>query len=207
MSPRRKEIISRAAGVVYRQGFGASTIADILKAATVGRGNFYHYFTGKEDLGLSIIDELGHEIGGVEIDDIFSPLKLPMQRMADYLTIVRKSCRQGNTGDPLCTLASELGSTPPYAERIRKAMHALIDRVEGLISEFAVESRSTVDANRLARIVVAQVHGLCTQFKVDRNVEAFDAGIDAVTDTLVGGVARAPRDGRPADVERVQLLG
>jgi TetR/AcrR family transcriptional repressor of nem operon len=207
MSPRRKEIIARAAGVVYRQGFGASTIADILKAATVGRGNFYHYFTGKEDLGLAIIDELGREIGGVDLDEIFSPLKLPMQRLSDYIEIVRKSCRHGNTGDPLCTLASELGATPPYAEHIRKAMHSLIDRVEGLISEFAVESNATVDANRLARIVVAQVHGLCTQFKVDRDVEALEAGLELVPDAVIHGIARAPRDGRPADPGRVQLLG
>ena|SRR5579863_7585726 len=207
MSPRRKDIIARAAGVVYRQGFGASTIADILKAATVGRGNFYHYFTGKEDLGLAIIDELGEEVGGQQLDDIFSPLKLPMQRLADYIEIVRSSCVAHHTGDPLSTLASELGATPPYADRVRKAMHALIDRMEALVSEFAVESQATVDAPRVARAVVAQVHGLCTQFKVERDEAAFSDGMNAVAETVIGAVAHAPRDGRPSSVDRLRVTG
>jgi TetR/AcrR family transcriptional repressor of nem operon len=207
MSPRRKQILERAAGVIYQQGFGASTVADIIKAAAIGRGNFYHHFTNKEDLGLAIIDELAHAIGGTEHDEIFSPLKPPAARLSDYLAIVRRSCRQGSAGDPLCTLASELGSTPPYCDRIRIAMHALIDRLEALVSEYAVESGVKVDANRLARAIVAQTHGLCTQLKVDRDAEAFERGIAAVPDILIGAVAMA-QGGVPAiQSRRAEAMG
>jgi hypothetical protein len=79
--------------------------------------------------------------------------------------------------------------------------------VEALVAEFAAESGAKVDANRLARMVVAQIHGLSTQFKVDRNVDSFESGICAVTDVLAGEVARAPRASQPAPTNRMQILG
>jgi TetR/AcrR family transcriptional repressor of nem operon len=188
MQDRRDQIIERASAVVYRQGFGATTIADVLSAAAVGKGNFYHYFKGKEDLGLAIIDSLGRAASGTDLDEIFSTMKPPLRRLSDYLSIVSKSRRTDYSGDPLCTLASELGALPPYAEHIRAAMASLLDRIEALIAEFALETRASIDARTVSRAVIAQIHGLCIQYKVDRDVEAFDAGIAAVPALLTGAI-------------------
>lgn len=193
MTERRKRIIERAAGVIYRQGFGATTIADILDAAGVGKGNFYHYFEGKQDFGLAIIDGLGHEIGGIDLDEVFSTMKPPLRRLSDYLDILSKARKADESADPLCTLASELGSTQPYADRLKAAFAGLVDRFEALVAEYAMEMRSSVDAHRLSRIVIAQIHGLCVQYKVDRDAAGFDAGIAAVATLLTGAVgAGAP---------------
>jgi TetR/AcrR family transcriptional repressor of nem operon len=188
MTERRKRIIERAAGVIYRQGFGATTIADILDAAGVGKGNFYHYFEGKQDFGLAIIDGLGHEIGGIDLDEVFSTMKPPLRRLSDYLDILSRARKADESADPLCTLASELGSTQPYADRLKAAFAGLIDRFEALVAEYAMEIRSSVDAHRLARIVIAQIHGLCVQYKVDRDAAGFDAGIAAVATFLAEAV-------------------
>lgn len=192
MSTRRTEILERASGVIYQRGFGAATIADILKAASVGRGNFYHYFTNKEDLGLSIIDDLSHRVGGVEYDEVFSPMKPPLVRLGDYLEIVRRSCRHGRAGDPLCTLASELGATPPYATRLRMALGSLIDRIEALVSEYSREIGVSMHPQVYARAIVAQTHGLCAQFKVDGFGEIFDEGIAAIPGLLTSAALTAP---------------
>lgn len=207
MLPRRKDIITRAADVVYRKGFGASRVADILKVLKVGRGNFYHYFRGKEDLGVAIIDELGREIGGVDLDDVFSPLKPPMQRLSDYLELIRATCTSGHSADPLCTLACELGTTAPFADHIRQALSSLIERVEALIAEFAAESHATVNAHRLARVVVAQVHGICTQFKVDKNIEDFAESLASVPETVLSAVAPATGPARAAQPQRLRMHG
>jgi TetR/AcrR family transcriptional regulator, transcriptional repressor for nem operon len=207
MAERRKQIIERAAGVIYRQGFGATTIADILNAAGVGKGNFYHYFEGKEDFGLAIIDGLGHEVGGVELDEIFSPHKPPLRRLADYLDIVSKSRLRDESGDPLCTLASELGATPPYAGRLKAAFTGLVDRFEALVAEFALEMRAPIDAGRMARIVLAQIHGVCVQFKVDHDATAFGAGIAAVPMLLEGAVTSSMNGSSATPANRAQAAG
>lgn len=207
MAERRKQIIERAAGVIYRQGFGATTIADILDAASVGKGNFYHYFEGKQDFGLAIIDGLGHEIGGTELDEIFSPMKPPMRRLADYLDILCKARLADGSGDPLCTLASELGATQPYAAALKAAFSGLVERFEALVAEFALEMRSPIDAQRMARVVVAQIHGICVQFRVDRDATAFEAGIAAVPMLLAGAVAAGSQGAGTQGVGRVQATG
>lgn len=211
MVERRKQIIDRAAAVVYRQGVGATTIVDILAAANIGRGNFYHYFEGKEDFILAIIDALNREVGGVDLDEVFSPMKPPLRRLTDYLEIVCSSRRLDNCGDSLCTLASEIGATPPYAQRLKAALAGVIERFENLVSEFALETRTSVDARRVARSIVAQIHGLCIQYKVDGDVEALEAGIAAVPALLAGTVgARAVEIATPPaspTTGRAQAIG
>lgn len=199
--------MDRAAGVIYRQGFGATTIADILEAAGVGKGNFYHYFEGKQDFGLAIIDGLGREIGGVDLDDVFSTMKPPLRRLSDYLEILSKARRADESADPLCTLASELGATQPYADHLKAAFAGLIDRFEALVAEFAMEMRSTVDAQRLARVLIAQIHGLCVQYKVDRDAAAFDAGITAVPLLLAGAVGTGKQSSGVKSDERTPATG
>jgi TetR/AcrR family transcriptional repressor of nem operon len=207
MHERRKRIMDRAAGVIHRQGFGATTIADILDAAGVGKGNFYHYFEGKQDFGLAIIDGLGHEIGGVDLDEVFSTMKPPLRRLSDYLDLVSKARRTDESADPLCTLASELGATQPYADRLKTVFAGLIDRFEALIAELALETRSTVDAHLLARGLVAQIHGLCVQYKVDRDAAAFDAGIGAVTVILASAVSAGTQPSAAKSSERANATG
>jgi TetR/AcrR family transcriptional regulator, transcriptional repressor for nem operon len=205
MSQRRKQIIERAASIVYRQGFGGTTIADVLSAASVGKGNFYHYFRGKEDLGLAIIDSLAHEFAGHDLDEIFATQKPPLKRLTDYLEIVRAARHAANCGDPLCTLASELGLIRPFSEHLRTAMAAVLDRFEALVSEAALEKGVTVDAKGVARELLAQIHGLCVQYKVANERAAFDAGIAGVP-ALVGVAIEAAKRRRSVPTDGITAL-
>jgi TetR/AcrR family transcriptional regulator, transcriptional repressor for nem operon len=190
---RRKQIIDRAAAVVYRQGFGATTVADILVAARVGKGNFYHYFRGKEDLGLAIIDGLAQQYAGVELDSVFSAEKPPLRRLDEYVELVRTARRSNNCGDPLCTLASELGLVSPYAERIAAVMGGLLARLETAIGEIAIERKIAVDAAPVARAALAQIHGACVQYKVGGDAAAFDAALGGVRAIVTNALDAAAR--------------
>jgi TetR/AcrR family transcriptional repressor of nem operon len=184
MQERRKQIIERATSVIFRQGFGATSGSDILAATGVGKGNFYHYFKGKEEFGLAIIDGLSREIGGVDFDEVFSPMKPPLRRLSDFLDAVRSVCRKNDLGEPLCTLASELGATQPYADHIRAGVTALLDRIEALVAEHAMETHLSIDAPLLARAILAQINGLSIQYKLDHNVAAFEAGMSGVPNLI-----------------------
>ena len=58
MANRRQHIIELAADVVYRQGFKGTSVENVLEIAGVGKGNFYHYFRSKDELGVAIINEI-----------------------------------------------------------------------------------------------------------------------------------------------------
>jgi len=198
---RRQHIIDAAADIVYRKGFAGTTVDDMLRAAGVGKGNFYHYFRSKDDLGLAIIDELAKSLNGPQLDEVFSHAKAPLQRLSDYLALVRERRHADNCGDPLANLAAELGHAERFGERIRRAYVALIDRFEALVTEYALETAASIDARVVAKMVTVQIDGACLLFKVDGDAAAFDAALAAIPTSLTAVVrASAPalEQGRPS---------
>lgn len=51
MTVRDNNILKTA----YQQGYVGTLISDILKAANVRKGQLYHYFSSKKELGLEVV--------------------------------------------------------------------------------------------------------------------------------------------------------
>jgi TetR/AcrR family transcriptional repressor of nem operon len=202
---RRQHIIESAADIVYRKGFAGTTVDDMLRAAGVGKGNFYHYFRSKDDLGLAIVDDLAKALNGPAFDEIFSHAKSPLQRLNDYVAVVRERRHADNCGDALANLAAELGHVERFTDRIRRAYAALIDRFESLVTEFALETGSTAEARPIARAIVAQIDGACLLYKVDGDQQAFDTSLAAIAPALTAVIrasAPQPEQARPSPIRR-----
>ncbi|PHS04176.1 MAG: hypothetical protein COA78_16940, partial [Blastopirellula sp.] len=52
----RDRILREAAQMFALKGFPDTKVAEIIKAAEVTSGAFFHHFKGKEDLGFAVID-------------------------------------------------------------------------------------------------------------------------------------------------------
>jgi AcrR family transcriptional regulator len=53
---KRSRLLSAAVGLAYRNGFGATSLADIASEAEVPLGNVYYYFKTKDEIGEAIVD-------------------------------------------------------------------------------------------------------------------------------------------------------
>ncbi len=203
MGNRRQHIIDLAAEVVYRQGFKGTSVENVLEIAGVGKGNFYHYFRSKDELGVAIIGEIEKWLNGAPGDEMFSPSKSPQQRLKDYLAYTAAQRHRENHGDPLGNLAAELGDVEPFAKPLRRAVNALVDRLEALVSEYALERAASVESRPIARALAAQIHGLSELFKVDRDEAAFLDGLTRAEDILQHAVAaKAPAPSGPGSLTR-----
>lgn len=58
---RRAEILEAAAGLFFRKGFDATSVADIAAAAGVAKGGFYHYFATKDAALAALAERLAAE--------------------------------------------------------------------------------------------------------------------------------------------------
>jgi AcrR family transcriptional regulator len=58
---KRDRLIAGARETIYRQGFEATTIADIAEASDVPLGNVYYYFKSKDELLGAAIDSYAQE--------------------------------------------------------------------------------------------------------------------------------------------------
>lgn len=54
----REALIESATRLIHLKGYQNTTLDDVLTASGVGKGNFYHYFKSKEDLGYAILDRV-----------------------------------------------------------------------------------------------------------------------------------------------------
>jgi AcrR family transcriptional regulator len=55
---RRAQILGVAKGVFAKRGYHGSNVADICKAAKIGRGTLYQYFDNKRDVMLAVVEEV-----------------------------------------------------------------------------------------------------------------------------------------------------
>ena len=54
----REAILDAATRLMHVSGYQNTSLDDVLRESGVGKGNFYHYFRSKEDLGFAILDQL-----------------------------------------------------------------------------------------------------------------------------------------------------
>jgi hypothetical protein len=138
-------------------------------------------------------------------DEMFSPTKSPQQRLQDYLMYVSQQRRRDNRGDPLGNLAAELGDVEPFAKPLRRAVNALLDRFEALVTEYALERGDNVPARPIARELVAQIHGLSALYKVDRDEEAFSEGLERCEQILQDAIGvKAPAAQSPGSLTHTE---
>lgn len=197
MANRRQHIIELASEVVYRQGFKGTSVENVLEIAGVGKGNFYHYFRSKDELGVAIIGEIERWFSSPAADELFSHAKSPQQRLHDYLNHIAQQRHRDNHGDPLGNLLAELGDVEPFNKPLRRALSALIERLDAIVSEYALERGVTIESRPIARALASQIHGLSAIYKVDRDETAFDEGLARVEAMLVNSIPpKVPAQGQ-----------
>lgn len=59
---RRNQILDRAQELFAKKGYEAATIADVIAAAEVSKGGFYHYFDSKEALLEALVERFVAEM-------------------------------------------------------------------------------------------------------------------------------------------------
>src|SRR5215472_11816939 len=57
----RKALLQAAFQEIYRAGFQAASLDNILSKAGVTKGALYHHFSSKQELGYAVVDELLRE--------------------------------------------------------------------------------------------------------------------------------------------------
>ena len=55
----REHLIDVGLGLMHQNGYNATGLTDILKAADVPKGSFYHHFGSKEDFAAAALERYG----------------------------------------------------------------------------------------------------------------------------------------------------
>jgi TetR/AcrR family transcriptional regulator, transcriptional repressor for nem operon len=105
----RERIVERAAELFAERGIATTSVDEVLAAAGAGKGQFYHYFRGRDELAAAavgyrcaqVVAGLTQALGGV------SSIAGLEQALAGFATEFE---RMGLPGCPIGTLAAEVAN-------------------------------------------------------------------------------------------------
>lgn len=161
----RGKLLAAAFEEIYRHGFQAASLDEILARAGVTKGALYHHFPDKAALGYAVVSEV---IRGYLLERWLSALE---QSPLDPLTALQRILRQRATsltaeeielGCPLNNLAQEMS---PLDERFRRCIDATFKAWrDGFARALARGQehgtvRRDVDPRKIAAFMVAAAEG------------------------------------------------
>lgn len=86
---RRAQILDVAKGVFARRGYRVANVADICRAARIGRGTLYQYFDSKQAVLLALMEALSERVAGViatrpRIEAMGLPSRIPTREIVGF---------------------------------------------------------------------------------------------------------------------------
>src|SRR5579883_1460866 len=180
----REKLLGEAARLFALKGYHDTKLEEVLKAARVTTGAFFHHFSSKEELGFAVIDrhmekrrrlleEIEKRLPPPDKDD---PLQ-PVFRRLDAIQEMIRHREQGQGGCVIGNLSTALSDTH---DAFRRRLAECFDEMEleftphlAAAAERNCPERS-VDAAALARYIVALVEGsiMLTRTHQDRQMMA-----------------------------------
>lgn len=176
----RDRIVIVAMQLFWEKGYASTSVSDILKAAQANSGSLYHFFPGKQDLLIAVLDTYFAGIDEMLLKPAWENVSDPIERIFALLEsyrerLVATDCQYGC---PIGYLALEIHEPdPPVRERIAANFTQWVARVEACLDAAADRLPSHVDRRALAHFVLTTMEGGVMQSRTYRSIDAFDASI------------------------------
>src|SRR5436305_8774315 len=105
----RTRLVLAAMELFWQKGYGSTSVADVLQKAGVNSGSLYHFFPGKQDLLVAVLDLYHAGIRHMLLDPAWKGVDDPVERIFALLARYRKSLKDTECfyGCPIGSLALE----------------------------------------------------------------------------------------------------
>jgi len=176
----RSRLVLTAMRLFWEKGYGSTSIADVLRAARVNSGSLYHFFPGKQDLLLAVLDAYRDGIRTMLLEPAWRGVADPIERVFALLGAYRRALADTECfyGCPIGSLALELHEPDePVRERLAANFAAWTDAIEECLAAGARRLPADVDRRELAAFVLTVMEGAVMQARTYRSLAAFDAAV------------------------------
>lgn len=162
----KQKLLDTARELIWRNNYDTVGIAEICKNAGVTKGAFYHHFTSKADLFLTVCDDQMEQMKA-KMDDMLSSRFTPLEQLENLINhLLNKQCCDGVVeirGCPLFTAGSQ-GSCecPEIRNAARDMSEVSIAYYTRLVSHLADGGylNHVPDAAQTGRLLHQYIEGL-----------------------------------------------
>lgn len=173
-------LIRTGVAILTEKGFSAVGVDEMVTAAGVAKGSFYHYFDSKEAYGLALIDAYADYYERRLNRCLGDSAREPLDRLGDFMALARagmarfgyrRGCLIGNLGQ-------EMGVLPePFRARLIAVLRDWEARTEACLR--AAQAAGAIppdgDCRQLAQFFWIGWEGAVLRAKLERCPDALDA--------------------------------
>jgi AcrR family transcriptional regulator len=173
----RARIIVAAMELFWDKGFNSTSVADILSRSQVNSGSLYHFFPGKQDVLIAVLEAYRDGIGEMLLAPAWDGVDDPIEKVFALLERYRRRLVETDCayGCPIGSLALELHEPDPAVRALLAANFAnWTAAIEARLADAAARLAPGLDRKALAEFVLTAMEGAVMQARTHRDVAYFD---------------------------------
>jgi TetR/AcrR family transcriptional repressor of nem operon len=167
----RTEILKKAFDLIYKNGYQATSIDHILETTSVTKGAFYHHFKSKEEMGISLIEDVIKK-------EIWPTIMKSLGASKDFRKNLHKMLKDLLIANPTliceygCPAVNLIHEMAPINERFKKALKKNMAEWRKAIEDEIIRAQETGqlstdhEPETIALHVITLYHGVRNMGKV-----------------------------------------
>ncbi len=165
-------ILAKGAAVMTRRGYHGTGVQEIVQAAGVPKGSFYHYFASKEDFALQALSYIYQPRLARYREALNNPALSPRERILAYYGELLEHFRQQQRLEYHCFIGSlsfEMSELlPAIGEQVEAILQQSAQILQGCLEQAkaANELPADEDCANLASFIANAWQGVLTRLKV-----------------------------------------
>lgn len=183
----RTRILMTAMELFWEKGFGSTSIADILSRSQVHSGSLYHFFPGKQDVLVGVLELYRDGIEEWLLKPNWNGVDDPIERIFALLNgyriqLITTDCTYGC---PIGNIALEIHEPDPKVRELLAANFTNWSRaVERCLDAAADRLPDGTDRAALAEYILTVMEGAVMQARTYRELGYFDRNITMLREHL-----------------------
>lgn len=176
----REKIVDAAMELFWLKGFGSTSVADILSRTQLNSGSLYHFFPGKQDILIAVLERYRDGMAPMLLDPAWQDVDDPVERVFALLgryrgLILETECTYGC---PIGSIALELHEPDESVRRLLAENFAgWTAAIERCLEQAGARLDPRLDRRALAEFVLTVMEGGVMLARTYREVAPFDRAI------------------------------
>ncbi len=146
----RERILATGQALILGKGFSALGLSEILSAAAVPKGSFYHYFQSKEGFGVAMLERYFAEYQ-VRTEEMLLAADVPArERLVRYFAVWQQQA-ESSACHKLCLAVKLAAEVSDLSEAMRLAltvgMQGITERIAVLLNEVQRDGHLSEEVN------------------------------------------------------------
>ena len=198
----RDHLIDVGVALMHQNGYNATGLTDILKAADVPKGSFYHHFGSKEDFAAAALERYGmreRAHAAAVLNDMTTP---PLKRLRRYFSDLVKMYGQMGAipGCMMGRFSLEIATeNPELRKQISTAFagwqHAIATVVEQAVTQ--KELPADTDPESVAGFLLNSWEGALLRSQAEKSDAPLETFMHYVFDGLLTTASKTKAGGKP----------